>query len=268
METNNLATALAKAQSEMGIAEKSGRNPHFKSNYSTFEDLIKCSRQALSKNGLGFSQYAETIEDYDYLVSRLVHGASGEEIVAKTRIRLEDPENIQKFGSAMTYYKRYQLASICGIACGDEDDDGNSISHVIRSEPVKTYQKSTQTNERHSSQPNPQGPKENEAMTPNQYGLIRKHLKGETQREQEICQRIGTTSLETTSWKWVNSILVELGVEQPNKFYRPLPPLRRQATASGYAQETLKNLINNQSNISDVAVEAETEVEYEEVLPF
>jgi hypothetical protein len=276
METNNLATALAKAQGAMGIAKKSGENPGFlkggmPSKFSTFEDIVECIKEPLKANGLSYSQFTDTTDDLDYLVTKLMHGSSQEEIGGRVRIRLANPNDIHKFGGAKSYLKRYELASICGVACGDDDDDGNSISLPLKPEPVKTYQKPIETNGNSPSQSTYQGNRENASMSPNQYNLIRKHLNGELQREQEICQRIGTSSLETTSWKWVNSILVELGVEQPNKFYKPLPPLRKQQTASGYAQDALKSLINNQnqqSNISDVVVEAETEIEYEEVLPF
>jgi hypothetical protein len=45
----------------------------------------------------------------------------------------------QRFGSLVTYYKRYQLQALLLISTSEEDDDGNSVSNVTnntQSKPV------------------------------------------------------------------------------------------------------------------------------------
>lgn len=131
MESNNLAGALAKAQSLMLSAAKNGYNPHFKSHFSTLEDLIEASREALSSNNLSICQYPDSDTDSTYLVTKLKH-VSGQEEVSRVRIVMKDYSDIQKLGSAISYLKRYAYASMCGIATSEGDDDGNEASENAR----------------------------------------------------------------------------------------------------------------------------------------
>src|ERR1700685_254489 len=139
MNSSNLALALAKAQSEMTSAPKSGYNPHFKSSFSTLDDLIEASRKPLTKNGLSVTQYPDSSEENTYLVTKLKH-ESGEEEVSRVRIHLKDNTDIQKLGSSISYLKRYVYASICGLAASEGEDDGNSVSSALSPSAGITHQ--------------------------------------------------------------------------------------------------------------------------------
>src|SRR5580692_9482507 len=53
---NDLATALAKAQSEMKVADLNKVNPYFKSRYADFTSVVETSRSSLTKHGLSVTQ--------------------------------------------------------------------------------------------------------------------------------------------------------------------------------------------------------------------
>jgi hypothetical protein len=117
-----LATALAKAQSEMGNAKKSSENPYFKSKYADLAEVLDTVKPLLSKHGLSVVQMPG-YEGPQVTVTTVLMHSSGEYIseVAKVTPVKPDPQSI---GSAITYLRRYALASFAGIA--QEDDDANT----------------------------------------------------------------------------------------------------------------------------------------------
>ena len=123
-EIDKLATALAKAQSEMEGAKKESTNPFFKSNYADLHAVIKSSFPYLSKNGLSVTQGNEMIMGAVCVTTTLMH-SSGQWLRSKVKLPLEK-KNAQGVGSAITYGRRYGLSAMVGIA--QFDDDANSIS--------------------------------------------------------------------------------------------------------------------------------------------
>lgn len=125
--TKELFTALAKAQGEFPASiEQTATNPHFKSGYAKLDDIVRKIRPILAKNGLSIT-FSE----------RIAHNG---QTVLHTRLHFEDqwienripirPEkdNIQSYGSALTYNKRYSFMSLLCITTSNdpEDDDGES----------------------------------------------------------------------------------------------------------------------------------------------
>ena len=123
-EIDKLATALAKAQSEMEGAKKDSKNPFFNSNYADLHAVIKSSFPYLSKHGLSVTQGNEMIMGAVCVTTTLMH-TSGQWIRSKVKLPLEK-KNAQGVGSAITYGRRYGLSAIVGIA--QYDDDAQSIS--------------------------------------------------------------------------------------------------------------------------------------------
>src|ERR1051325_9412337 len=121
---NELATALAKAQGSIQPAIKDKKNPHFKSSYADLASIWEACRTALSVNGLAVIQTVETrSKDAEpILVTTLAH-SSGQWMRSEMPIITQkmDPQGI---GSALTYYRRYSLASIVGVAPEDDDAEG------------------------------------------------------------------------------------------------------------------------------------------------
>jgi cellobiose-specific phosphotransferase system component IIA len=127
-QLNELASALAAAQGEFKAVPKDATNPHLKNKYATLDAIIATTRSALSKNGLSFTQLLSTAEqgEKEVLTTLLLH-ESGQWLSATVGIDVPDVHkginDLQAFGSSLTYMKRYALGAMLGIAT-DQDDDG------------------------------------------------------------------------------------------------------------------------------------------------
>jgi len=128
-QINELAAALAKAQSEFRGAEEDKINPHFKSKYSSLNALWSACREGLSKNGLSVSQIPQRNGAGIDLVTLLLH-SSGQWIRSELPV-IDKIGSPQALGSAITYAKRYALSGIVGISSGD-DDDGNAAQEQAK----------------------------------------------------------------------------------------------------------------------------------------
>lgn len=129
-----LAEALAKAQGEMENAAKDKDNPFFKSSYADLASVWDACREPLSKNGLAVTQSLNVLEGRTVLTSLLMH-SSGEWISSEMPIVpvKNDPQGI---GSAITYFRRFALSALVGVAAAEVDDDGNAASDKSISKPV------------------------------------------------------------------------------------------------------------------------------------
>jgi len=143
-----IATALAAAQAEMGPAEKNCTNTHTNSRYADLASVrVACG--PLAKHGIAITQ---TIERYEgpaekagqekveirrdrenkpvqfrtlvsiqgYLWTQLTH-SSGQWIASELPL-LADWTQPQQLGITISYYRRYALAALAGVA--QEDADG------------------------------------------------------------------------------------------------------------------------------------------------
>jgi len=144
VKKHTIKTALLEFQKLAVTAKKDGKNPHFRSNYSTLESVIEAVKQG-NQFGLFFTQEMT----YDYISNddgsnvvvpvvstKVMHEHDDTVIESKLPIMLAQTnmENPQKIGSAITYYKRYTLQSVYGLP--SEDDDGN-----VASQPTITTSK-------------------------------------------------------------------------------------------------------------------------------
>ena len=119
-----LATALNKAQDEMGGAVKDKKNPFFKSSYADLASVVMAIKEPFAGNGLSYSQFPISRDGLVGVETILMH-TSGEFISSELLLPTtkKDP---QAAGSAITYARRYALQAIAGIP--SEDDDGNLAS--------------------------------------------------------------------------------------------------------------------------------------------
>ena len=132
--TATLKQALLEFQKLAVTAKKDGKNPHFRSNYSTLESVITAVNQG-NQFGLYFTQEIEYVyvnhiqtKSEVVVVTTVRHTNDDNTYVSKLPIILSEAnmENPQKIGSAITYAKRYTLQSVYGLP--SEDDDGNKAS--------------------------------------------------------------------------------------------------------------------------------------------
>ena len=134
----NIHIALHAAQKEIGAAVKGAVNPFFKSNYADLGSVIEAIKEPLNNNGLTLTQELNVINHgsdinpvvVNTLCTMLRH-ISGE--VIESSVILPEVKDIQKWGAALTYYKRYTLQAFMLVPT--EDDDGNSVSQPINSQP-------------------------------------------------------------------------------------------------------------------------------------
>jgi hypothetical protein len=122
-----LAKALAKAQGEFANPTKDTNNPFFKTKYADLAACINATKDTLAKNGLAVCQCLEVSQGMPLLNTKLLH-ESGEFVESK--YMLTKDANPQKFGSQLTYARRYSYAAIVGIA--QEDDDAQHASNSVK----------------------------------------------------------------------------------------------------------------------------------------
>jgi len=123
----SIAVALAAAQAKMGKALKSASNPHFKSKYADLASVVDACMPSLNEHGIAVIQPTTDDDAGRYVETILIHGESGEEL--RCRVPLIVAKNdMQGYGSAVTYARRYGLMSMAGIA--PEDDDGYAAAQA------------------------------------------------------------------------------------------------------------------------------------------
>ena len=124
-----LYTALVKCQTQIKVALKDSKNPHFKSNYADLTSVMLACKDALAANDLAVLQLSRIHESgMPVLVTRIIH-VSGEHIEGEFPLVCKDPNDMQKLGSAVTYARRYALASALGVTA--DDDDGQAASTYV-----------------------------------------------------------------------------------------------------------------------------------------
>lgn len=157
--TTNLFKAMIEAAPEVKAIAKSKQAFEYK--YATLDSLIDMLRTVLPKHGLWFIQTATNASNDALLLSTRVIHTSGEYIEEsiyfdKTDLTKGKPNDTQKIGAAITYFRRYSLAAIFAIA-SDEDVDGDieSMKPQPKQPPKQTAKKQsaldyiqTDTNER------------------------------------------------------------------------------------------------------------------------
>ncbi len=119
----NIAAALITFHAKMETVKKDSTNPFFKSKYASLSNILEAIKTPLEESGLTFSQLPM---GENSLSTIIIHAGSGEYLCADYNMKpaKDDP---QGRGSAITYQRRYALASILGLNI-DEDDDGNQAS--------------------------------------------------------------------------------------------------------------------------------------------
>jgi hypothetical protein len=122
VETNEIATGLAKAQGAMKNATLNKVNPHYRSKYADLAEIRDAVIPSLSANGISVTQPLDVVDGQSVVFTRLTH-SSGQWL--ESCCLLPPFVDMQKLGSAITYARRYSLSAICAIAA-DEDDDANA----------------------------------------------------------------------------------------------------------------------------------------------
>ena len=137
MKTSDSVSGLFSAQiamqSEMRNVAKDAKGYGY--NYTKLETLIEHAKPVLFKHKLGYIQTNTSTEDGRVgVTTRLIHesGEWVEDTMVAPLYKLAKMNEYQVAGSVITYFRRYALASMLGIA-SDEDMDasGEQVAPAI-----------------------------------------------------------------------------------------------------------------------------------------
>ena len=131
----SLSKALVIAQSQFKHVPMNSTNPFYKSKYADLGAVIESSKAILKDNGLAVSQLVEGESGQVGITTILIH-ESGEFISSTVSIPVEGNNIAQESGKAITYLRRYGLASILGMYA-DEDTDAHKEERSITDEAKK-----------------------------------------------------------------------------------------------------------------------------------
>ena len=116
----NIYKALAAFQSEVPTIKKNASGYGYK--FADLEEITKVIKPLLTKHGLGYTQPL----DGTNVKTIIFHAESGESLESVAHIpqdvELKGQNQFQVLGSAITYLRRYSLASVLGLVT-DEDTD-------------------------------------------------------------------------------------------------------------------------------------------------
>lgn len=144
--TGNIAKALAKAKSEfkplhknaeVTVKTRSGGSYGFK--YADLTAIFEATSEALSKHGIAA---VHTIRG-EKLELKLLH-ESGEKIISSVPLPAMN-NDIQAYGSALTYLKRYTLSAALGLAADDDDDGNLSMGNEAQKKRIERAKPKTPT---------------------------------------------------------------------------------------------------------------------------
>ena len=120
----DLGGAWCKAKLEMGSSVAlDKKNPHLRSEYASLSAILNKGNPIFAKHNLTVLQ----MPGYGDLMTQLIHSPSGQFVVFRTPL-INPKGDMQGYGAAVTYARKYALISLCGVS-GDEDCDGESIKN-------------------------------------------------------------------------------------------------------------------------------------------
>lgn len=136
-----ISEALAKAQLKIEGAVKDSANPFYKSKYADLSTVWDACHVHLNGEGIAIVQSNGNADGGVQVTTMLSH-SSGEWI--KDTLTLYPKDTLpQSAGSAITYGRRYSLASMTGVC--PVDDDGEATMGRKESKPVYTPKQSDKT---------------------------------------------------------------------------------------------------------------------------
>lgn len=126
METSEsitkLAAAFVKYHAKAVTVIRDKRNPHFKNDYATLDNILETTRPILAENGISVIQLPV---GENGLTTMLLHESG--EFIMETYFMSAKSNDPQGNGSRLTYQRRYALGAVLGIST-EPDDDGNAAS--------------------------------------------------------------------------------------------------------------------------------------------
>lgn len=123
----NISSALVKAQRNIGSALKGTKNPFFGAKFANLGSVMEACKEALNDQGVSVLQPVVSTTEGDFVETILLH-ESGEFFSSAMRLKVSK-EDMQQFGSSVSYARRYGLQSMVFIPA--EDDDGEATMNRV-----------------------------------------------------------------------------------------------------------------------------------------
>ncbi len=131
---SNIFGALAKAQGAMAKASADSINPAFRSKFVPLPGVLGVVLPAFNSNGLAVLQHP-VLEGVEMIhLTTVVTHESGEWMQSVCSMPVAGKRDAHAVGSAISYLRRYSLASIAGVIQGD--DDGNAATDQAPQQPA------------------------------------------------------------------------------------------------------------------------------------
>jgi len=142
--TKTLRQKLLAVQNEVGAIRKDKNNPFFNKPYFDINSLLAELKPVLHENKLVLIQPLSVLEDGTQVLTTSLLDTDSDDEISHSVIIPEAPKtketgttkdggayekiiyDVQKAGSAITYYRRYALQTM--FALESEDDDGNAAA--------------------------------------------------------------------------------------------------------------------------------------------
>lgn len=144
-ELNELATALAEAQSKLPKMDLDGQGQvgTRKMKYATLGNVISKCREVLGEHGLSFVQTCEPSGEGTLALTTTLLHKSGQ-FISGTAVLPLSQSTPQGYGSALTYARRYSLSAVLGVASEDDLDGHEGAEPRQRQQPRQNAQQPAQ----------------------------------------------------------------------------------------------------------------------------
>lgn len=126
----NLETQLLEFQKKISVIKKDSKNPHFKNTYASLTQILGEVKPVLNDLGILLTQ---PIKDGKVGTELSYNG-----IKEFSFVDLPNNQTPQQLGSAITYFRRYTLASL--LALEIDDDDAQMSSKPVVTVTAKTIE--------------------------------------------------------------------------------------------------------------------------------
>lgn len=171
-EVSSLFKALCECKKDFVPLPKNKKGYGY--NYTPLDSVIDMLNTVLPKHGINFVQFPSTIGENYALTTRVFHesGEWMEDTIIFNMTEISKANDTQKLGASITYFRRYALSAIFGIA-SDEDIDGNIEMNISakQSQQPPQQKKSFNENKPQPVAPPPQPVKQDEQPSPIQQEI-------------------------------------------------------------------------------------------------
>jgi hypothetical protein len=116
---------LIRCQKLIKPIPKRGENPHFKSDYAEYDDVIEEIKKVLNANDIWISHPTHFNEAGHLIMETIFLHTSGEWVSTELPV-INKVGTDQGLGSSLTYTKRYSVLALAAV--GTADDDGNAAT--------------------------------------------------------------------------------------------------------------------------------------------